>query len=105
MSVSLDGLKEGDILAALPPSVAKSVAELEAAGADFETVGSVLANTPAAGVAMKGVTWKSTLWQAVRTEFQSFLCTESEAYADLREDWKTLKARGSMIVVSTLSAA
>lgn len=105
MTISLDGLAEEQLLQALPTNVSTAINQLQAAGADMDVVGAALANTPAIGVAMKGVTWKATLWQSVKAEFHSFLCTDSATYADLRGEWDGLKKKGSTIVLSTIAAA
>jgi hypothetical protein len=88
----------------LPKSVATAIKRLSADGADFDTVGAVLANTPGVGVAMKGIAWKGTLWQATKSEFHSFLCTDSAVYADLRSEWDGLKKKGSTVVLTTVAA-
>ena len=46
--------------------------------------------------------WTSGLWEAVKWEYRSFLCTESEPYAELRGEWEELKLKSSASAVASL---
>lgn len=105
MTISLEGITEEELFLSLPQGVALNIKNLNTAGGDFDTVGALLANTPALGVSLKGLRWKANLWQAVKSEFHSFLCTESDAYADLRSDWDGMRQKSSTLLISALSAA
>jgi hypothetical protein len=48
--------------------------------------------------------WATSLWEAVKSEFRSFLCTESEPYAELREEWDELKRRSPALAARSLTA-
>jgi hypothetical protein len=104
MSELLDGIEAADLLQRMPSNVRTSLETLERAGRDWNAVGNLLAGTPNAGVALTGTgQWTADLWEAVKWEFRSFLCTESEAYADLRKDWDELKKQSSTAAVGSLS--
>src|SRR5262245_11083099 len=92
MSQLLQGIDAGDLLQHMPSSVRTSLETLERAGTDWNAVGNLLAATPTTGVAFTGTgQWTGDLWEAVKWEFRSFLCTESDAYAELRTEWDGLK--------------
>ena len=97
------GWTEAELLQALAPSVKAGLQQVEAAGADWNAAGLLLAATPLAGVALKGGTWRHDLWDAVKREFHSFACTSSKEYADLRKQWKSLKEKGSHFALASLS--
>jgi hypothetical protein len=104
MSELLEGIDVGDLLQRMPSSVRNSLETLERAGTDWNAVGNLLAATPNAGVALTGNgQWTADLWEAVKWEFRSFLCTDSEAYADIRKDWDDLKQRSAAAAVGSLS--
>jgi len=105
MSQLLEGIEAGDLLQHMPSNVRTSLETLERAGTDWNAVGNLLAATPTAGVALTGTgQWTADLWEAVKWEFRSFLCTESEAYAELRLEWDELKQRSSALAVGSLAA-
>jgi hypothetical protein len=104
MSQLLKGIDAGDLLMRMPSSVRVSLETLERSGADWNAVGSLLASTPIAGVAYTGTgQWTTDLWQAVKWEFRSFLCTDSEPYAELRKEWDALKKQSSAAAVGSLT--
>jgi hypothetical protein len=104
MSELLEGIDAGDLLQHMPASVRTSLETLERAGKDWNAVGSLLAATPNAGVALTGTgQWTTDLWEAVKTEFRSFLCTDSEAYEPLRASWDGLKHQSSPLAVGALA--
>ena len=104
MNQLLVGIEAGDLLQHMPSSVRTSLETLERAGADWNAVGGLLAATPNAGVALTGTgQWTAELWRAVKWEFRSFLCTESESYAALREEWDVLKERSPSLAVASLA--
>lgn len=104
MSQLLEGVEAGDLLQRMPSNVRNSLEALERAGTDWNAVGILLAATPTAGVAVKGTgQWTANLWEAVKWEFRTFLCTESEPYAELRKEWDDLKQRSSALAVEALS--
>jgi len=104
MSQLLDGMDAEKLLEHMPTSVRTSLETLERTGTDWNAVGNLLAATPTAGVAFTGTgQWTGDLWEAVKWEFRSFLCTESDAYAELRADWETLKHRSVTRAVGALA--
>lgn len=104
MSEILDAIDAGDLLQRMPLNVRTSLETLERAGTDWNAVGNLLAATPTAGVALTGTgQWTVDLWEAVKWEFRSFLCTDSEPYAELRQEWDTLKQESAVVAVSALS--
>jgi hypothetical protein len=104
MSQLLDGMDAGDLLQRMPSNVRDSLATLERAGTDWNAVGKLLAGTPTAGVALTGTgQWTADLWEAVKWEFRSFLCTDSEPYAELRNEWSALKQQSAAIAVGSLA--
>ena len=104
MSAILEGIDASDLLRHLPSNVRSSLETLERAGTDWNAVGNLLAGTPTAGVAMRGTgQWTSELWEAVKWEFRSFLCTESERYAELRTNWDELKGQSSTAAAASLA--
>ena len=104
MNHLLEGIDAGDLLQHMPSSVRSSLETLERAGTDWNAVGNLLAATPTAGVALAGTgQWTADLWQAVKWEFRSFLCTDSESYGELRKEWDELKRRSSPLAVAALA--
>ena len=104
MSQLLEGIDAGDLLQHMPSSVRTSLETLERAGTDWNAVGNLVAATPTAGVALTGTgQWTADLWEAVKWEFRSFLCTESERYAELRVHWDELKQRSPALAVASLA--
>ena len=104
MSELLEGIDAGDLLRHMPSSVRSSFETLERAGTDWNAVGNLLAATPTAGVAFTGTgQWTSGLWEAVKWEFRSFLCTESERYEELRLQWDDLKQQSPAVAVGSLA--
>jgi hypothetical protein len=105
MSQLLEGIDAGDLLQHMPSNMRASLETLERAGTDWNAVGNLLVATPTAGVALTGTgQWTADLWEAVKYEFRSFLCTESERYAELRSEWDALKRRSPALAVSSLSS-
>jgi hypothetical protein len=106
MSELLEGIDVTDLLLRMPSNVRESLDTLERAGTDWNAVGNLLSGTPTAGVALTGTgQWTADLWEAVKWEFRSFLCTESETYADLRTRWVELKQHSSARAVAALAVA
>ena len=104
MSQLLEGIDAGDLLQHMPSNVRTSLETLERAGTDWNAVGNLLAATPTAGVALTGNgQWTADLWEAVKWEFRSFLCFESEPYAELRMQWDELKQQSPALAVGSLS--
>jgi hypothetical protein len=104
MSQLLEGLDAADLLQHMPSTVRTSLETLERAGTDWNAVGNLLTATPTAGVAVTGTgQWTADLWEAVKWEFRSFLCTESERYAELRVDWEELKQQSPALAVGSLA--
>ncbi len=104
MSQLLDGLDADDLLQHMPSNVRTSLETLQRAGTDWNAVGNLLAGTPTAGVALTGSgQWTADLWEAVKWEFRSFLCAESEPYAQLHEHWDELKQRSPAAAVVSLA--
>lgn len=104
MSALLEGIDAAELLQHMPSSVRTSLETLERAGTDWNAVGSLLASTPTAGVAMTGTgQWTATLWEAVKWEFRSFLCTDSGPYEELRTEWEQLKQKSPAVAVASLA--
>ncbi|HEX2779629.1 MAG TPA: hypothetical protein VHM30_09030, partial [Gemmatimonadaceae bacterium] len=104
MSELLEGIDVGDLLQRMPSNLRASLETLERAGADWNAVGSLMAVAPNAGVALTGTgQWTAELWESVKWEFRSFLCTESERYAELRGEWDELKRRSPSLAVGSLA--
>jgi hypothetical protein len=104
VSQLLEGMDANELLQHMPSNVRTSIETLERAGTDWNAVGNLLAATPTAGVLQAGTgQWTADLWQAVKWEFRSFLCTDSEPYAELRKEWDQLKQRSSPIAVVSLA--
>jgi hypothetical protein len=104
VSQLLDGMDVNELLRHMPSNVRTSLETLERGGTDWNAVGNLLAATPTAGVVQAGTgQWTADLWQAVKWEFRSFLCTESEPYAELRTQWDELKQRSSALAVVSLA--
>ena len=104
MSELLEGIDAGELLRRMPSSVRTSLEALERAGTDWNAVGNLMAATPTAGVALTGTgQWTADLWEAVKWEFRSFLCTDCEPYAELRMDWDALKQRSPALAVGSLT--
>lgn len=105
MIMEFTGISDSAFLETLPSNVRQTIANLEKAGADWETIGAMLSNTPALGVALKGVNWKQTLWQACKAEFHSLLCTDAPTYKDLRDRWQAITKDGPNVMVASLAGA
>lgn len=104
MSQLLDGIDAGELLQHMPSSVRASLEMLERAGTDWNAVGNLLAATPTAGVALTGTgQWTADLWGAVKWEFRSFLCTDSDRYEELRTKWDELKQQSPSLAVGSLA--
>lgn len=104
MNRLLEGIDAGDLLQHMPSSVRTSLETLERVGTDWDAVGTLLAAAPTTGVVLTGTgQWTADLWQAVKWEFRSFLCTDSEPYAQLRRDWNGLKQTSSSRAVVSLA--
>jgi hypothetical protein len=104
MNQLLEGIDAADLLGHMPSNVRTSLETLERAGTDWNAVGSLLAATPTAGVALTGTgQWTASLWDAVKWEFRSFLCTESDRYAELRLEWDELKRQSPARAVGSLA--
>jgi hypothetical protein len=104
VSQLLKGIDTRDLLKHMPSNVRTSLETLERAGTDWNAVGTLLAATPTAGVALTGTgQWTADLWDAVKWEFRSFLCTESERYAELRMEWDELKQQSPALAVASLA--
>ena len=104
MSQLLERVDASDLLQHVPLNVRTSLETLERAGMDWNAVGSLLAATPTAGVAVTGTgQWTTDLWEAVKFEFRSFLCTESERYEELRMEWDELTQQSPALAVGSLA--
>jgi hypothetical protein len=104
MNQLLEGIDAADLLGHMPSNVRTSLETLERAGTDWNTVGYLLASTPTAGVALTGTgQWTTDLWEAVKWEFRSFLCTDSESYAELRATWDEHKQLSPALAVGSLA--
>src|SRR5690606_34965136 len=84
-------------------SVRATVSSLENAGLGWEDIGAALSLTPAAGIALKGAGWRADRWAAVEAEGGAFLCTDSEAYAQLRAEWGELTKKSTPLAIAALS--
>ena len=105
MSALLEGMNAQELLQHLPLNVRASLETLERAGTEWNAIGNLLAGTPTAGVALAGTgQWTADLWEAVKWEFRSFLCTDSEPYAELRKEWDNLTRNSSSIAVASLAS-
>jgi hypothetical protein len=104
MSQLLAGIEADDLLQHMPSSVRTSLEVLARAGTDWNSVGDLLAAAPTSGVVLTGTgQWTADLWLAVKWEFRSFLCTDSEPYAELRAEWDSLKEKSSARAVGSLA--
>lgn len=104
MSELLDGIDTGDLLQHMPSNLRTSLETMERAGTDWNEVGNLLAATPTAGVALTGTgQWTADLWEAVKWEFRSFLCTDSDRYEELRMKWDELKQQSPSLAVGSLA--
>jgi hypothetical protein len=104
MNQLLEGINAEDLLQHMPSHMRTSLETLERAGTDWNAVGNLLAATPTTGVVFTGTgQWTSDLWQAVKWEFRSFLCTDSEPYAELRKEWDELTHQSSARAVASLA--
>jgi len=104
MSQLLDGIDAGALLQHMPSILRASLETLERAGTDWDAVGNLLAATPTAGVALTGTgQWTVDLWGAVKWEFRSFLCTDSDRYEELRAKWDGLKHQSPSVAVGSLA--
>jgi hypothetical protein len=104
MSQLLEGIDSQGLLQLMPLNVRTSLETLERSGTDWNAVGNVLAATPTAGVALSGTgQWTADLWEAVKWEFRTFLCTDSESYAELRTQWEELKQQSPAVAVGALA--
>lgn len=97
-------LNEKELYGYFPYSVEKNVKELEAEGANWQQIGQILAGAPSTNVALKGGNWSAELWQSVISEFQKFLCTDSEDYSKLKNDGEVLKEKSVDFLIATLSS-
>lgn len=105
MTTEFNGISDTAFLEVLSSNVRQTIANLEKAGADWEAIGALLSNTPAAGVALKGLNWKQTLWQACKAEFHTILCTDAPVYKDLRDQLQTIAKDGPNVAVAFLAGA
>ena len=104
MTQLLEGIDATALLQQMPSNVRSALETLERANTDWNAVGKILAATPTAGVALTGTgQWTADLWEAVKWEFRSFLCTDSDAYAELRSEWDSLKQQSSAAAVTSLA--
>lgn len=104
MSQLLEGIEAAQLLQRMPANVRTSLETLERAGTDWNAVGNLLAATPTTGVALTGNgQWTTDHWEAVKWEFRSFLCTDSEPYAELRQQWDALKQQSPTTAVASLA--
>jgi len=104
MSELLDGIDSGELLQHIPSNLRASLEALERAGTTWNAVGNLMAVSPSAGVAVSGTgQWPADLWEAVKWEFRSFLCTDSERYAELRTEWDGLKRQSPALAVRSLA--
>ena len=104
MTQLLEGIDATALLQQMPSNVRSALETLERANTDWNAVGKILAATPTAGVALTGTgQWTADLWEAVKWEFRSFLCTDSDAYAQLRSEWDSLKQQSSAAAVTSLA--
>jgi hypothetical protein len=104
MTDVLTGFTEADLLGQLPRPVRESIAALETDKAKWEDVGAALASGPTSGISLKGGgRWSGALWQNVKKEFHSFLCSDSSTYADLRKEWDSLRQKSSALAIASLS--
>lgn len=98
-------VSEQDLLNQLPKGVADAIRSL-GSSMDWDAVGNNLAGAPSHNLALKGgAQWTGSLWQAVKNEFRSFLCTESPEYEELRKEWSTISQKSSTLAVAALSGA
>ena len=105
MSQLLEGLEPGDLLQHMASNLRASLETLEQSGTDWNAVGNLLAASPTSGVAVAGSgQWTGDLWEAVKWEFRSFLCTDSERYAELRAEWDELKRKSPALAARSLAA-
>jgi hypothetical protein len=101
----LEGIESDDLLQHMPSSVRTSLEVLQRAGTDWNSVGDLLAAAPTSGVVLTGTgQWTADLWLAVKWEFRSFLCTDSEPYAELRSEWDALKEKSPARAVGSLTS-
>ena len=104
MNQLLEGIDARVLLQHMPSNVRTTLEALERAGTDWNAVGTLLAATPTAGVAFTGTgQWTADLWDAVKWEFRSFVCTESEPYAELRSKWDALAKQSPTLAVFSLA--
>lgn len=104
MSHLLEGMVADDLLKSVPANVRTTLEAMQRAGTDWNAIGNLLAGTPNAGVALIGSgQWTGDLWDAVKWEVRSFLCTDSEPYADLRKEWNELTRNSSALAVGSLA--
>ena len=104
MSQLLEGIDGGDLLLHMPSNVRTSFEMLDREGTDWNAVGDLLAATPTTGVVLTGTgQWTADLWQAVKWEFRSFLCTDSEPYAGIRSEWDQLKRKSPALALAALA--
>jgi hypothetical protein len=104
MSELLEGIDAGALLQHMPSEVRTALETLERVGTDWNAVGILLAATPTTGVALTGTEqWTADLWEAVKWEFRSFLCTESEWYEEVRTEWDELKEQSPALAVASLA--
>jgi hypothetical protein len=106
MTALLEGIEVTELLKHLPSDVRTSIEAMERVRTDWNAIGSLMAATPTTGVAFSGTgQWTVDLWEAVKWEFRSFLCTESDPYSELRTNWDDLKLRSSSRAAGSLATA
>lgn len=106
MSKLTVALPEADLLAILPLAVRANIDAMETEGVEWHRIGELLAGAPTAGVALKGASgFTNRLWDSVKGEFRSFLCSEGANYSDLRATWGEYEKKGAKAATHALSAA
>jgi hypothetical protein len=102
----LNTLGEEELLSELPETVQESISDMESAGADFETIGRALSDSPAAHLSTRGgEDWREDLWDETKKEFRLAFCTESGKYEDLREKIQELSGAGAHILIGLIATA
>lgn len=100
----LENLSEDELLGQLPDSVRRGIETLEANEVEWDQIGTLLASAPANFVTLKGgSSWRADMWEAVKEEFHSFLCTSERKYDDLRNQGENLREKSSKWLISALS--
>lgn len=97
-------LSVDEVLSELPQSLQTTLSDLERSGMSWDQIGTTLASAPMTAVALKGlVSWRGTLWNSVKLEIHSFVCTDSETYSDLRREWDAHRQKSISFGVAALS--